>query len=128
MVIPEVRLDPRKLAKFLVFCCAACPCLASLAIVKDYTGRIIPSGRCARLYEARYPYGSQQNRHPGRPAAQSQEYLPGNSAEHSDRDYGPIRLGQVLTRLRHTLRRGPAPLRRVALGLRSTVPRSDGAP
>src|ERR1700733_6026508 len=115
MVIPEVRLDPRKLAKFLAFCCAACPCLDSLAIVKDYTGRIIPSGRCARLYEARYPYGSQQNRHPGRPAAQSQEYLPGNSAEHSDRDYGTIPLGSVLTSLRHTFTSGPALPPRVAL-------------
>ena len=37
-----------------------------------------------------------------------------------------VRLGQVVARLRHALRRGPAPLRRVALGLRAAVPRADG--
>ena len=39
---------------------------------------------------------------------------------------GPVRLGQVLARLRHALRRRPAPLRRVALGLRAPVPAADG--
>ena len=39
---------------------------------------------------------------------------------------GPVRLGQVQPRLRHDLRRGPAPLRRVALGVRAPVPRPDG--
>ena len=34
------------------------------------------------------------------------------------------RLGQVVARVRHDLRRGPAPLRRVALGLRAAVPRA----
>ncbi len=34
--------------------------------------------------------------------------------------------GQVEPRLRHHLRRGPAPLRRVPLGLRPPVPRPDG--
>ena len=34
--------------------------------------------------------------------------------------------GQVVARLRHALRRGPAPLRRVAVGLRAAVPRADG--
>ena len=37
-----------------------------------------------------------------------------------------VRLGQVLAGLRHHLRRGPAPLRRVAVGLRPPVPRPDG--
>ncbi len=40
--------------------------------------------------------------------------------------HGPVRIGQVVARLRHALRRGPAPLRRVALGLRAPVPRADG--
>ena len=35
-------------------------------------------------------------------------------------------LRQVEPRLRHDLRRGPAPLRRVAVGLRAPVPRPDG--
>ena len=34
--------------------------------------------------------------------------------------------GKSLARLRHDLRRGPAPLRRVALGLRAPVPADDG--
>ena len=38
---------------------------------------------------------------------------------------GPVGLGQVVARLRHDLRRRPAPLRRIALGLRAPVPRAD---
>ena len=38
----------------------------------------------------------------------------------------PVRLGQVFARVRHDLRRGPAPLRRVAVGLRAAVPVGDG--
>jgi hypothetical protein len=43
-----------------------------------------------------------------------------------DRDHRPVRLGQVLAGLRHHLCRGPAPLRRVAVGLRAAVPERDG--
>ena len=50
-------------------------------------------------------------RHPARPAG---------------RDHRPLGQRQVLARLRHALRRGPAPLRRVALRLRAPVPRPDG--
>ena len=39
---------------------------------------------------------------------------------------GPLRVRQVVAGVRHHLRRGPAPLRRVALGLRPAVPRADG--
>ena len=39
---------------------------------------------------------------------------------------GLVRVGQVQPRLRHDLRRGPAPLRRVPLRLRPAVPRPDG--
>ena len=39
---------------------------------------------------------------------------------------GRERVGQVVARLRHDLRRGAAPLRRVAVGLRPAVPRADG--
>jgi hypothetical protein len=42
-----------------------------------------------------------------------------------DRDDGPVRLGQILARLRHDLRRRPAPLCRVALRLCAPVPRDD---
>ena len=39
---------------------------------------------------------------------------------------GVSRLGQVDAGLRHALRRGPAPLRRDAVGVRAPVPRADG--
>ena len=42
------------------------------------------------------------------------------------RHHRALGLGQVLARLRHHLRRGPAPLRREPLGLRPPVPRPDG--
>ena len=37
----------------------------------------------------------------------------------------PVRLGQILARLRHHLCRGPAPLRREPVGLRAAIPRDD---
>ncbi len=40
--------------------------------------------------------------------------------------HGAVRVRQVVARVRHALRRGPAPLRRVALGLRAPVPGADG--
>ena len=42
------------------------------------------------------------------------------------RDHRALGLGQILARLRHDLRRGAAPLRRVAVGLCAPVPRADG--
>jgi hypothetical protein len=51
---------------------------------------------------------------------------PRPAARPADRDHRPVGLGQVLARLRHHLRRGPAPLRRVAVGLRAAVPVDDG--
>ena len=71
--------------------------------------------------------GPEKNHHPGRPAAQPEEHQPGNSAQHAHGDHRTFRLGQVLARVRHALRRRPAPLRGIAFGLRAPVPRSDGA-
>ena len=48
------------------------------------------------------------------------------AAEHADLHHRALRLRQVVARLRHDLRRGPAPLRRVALRLRAPVPADDG--
>ena len=47
-------------------------------------------------------------------------------ARRDDRLHRAVRLGQVQPRLRHDLRRGPAPLRRVAVVVRPAVPRPDG--
>ena len=57
--------------------------------------------------------------------AQSQEPHAGDSAGEAGRDHGDERLGKVLARLRHALRRGPAPLRRESVGLRAAVSRPD---
>ena len=62
----------------------------------------------------------------GARAAQPPEPRRPHPARPPGRDHGALGLGQVLARLRHALRRGPAPLRRVALGLRAPVPRADG--
>src|ERR1700731_2468573 len=40
--------------------------------------------------------------------------------------YRSERFGQIVARIRHSLCRGPAPLRRKPLGLRSAIPRPDG--
>ena len=76
------------------------------------------------------PSRSKAVRRPGhrgarRARAQSQERRPDDPARQAGGLHRPVRLGQVVARLRHDLRRGPAPLRRVALGLRAPVPRDD---
>ena len=67
--------------------------------------------------------------HPGRtrPHPQSEgDRLPG-AAPRGDRGDRPFGSGQVVARLRHHLRRGAAPVRRVDVHLRAAVPRPDGA-
>jgi hypothetical protein len=46
--------------------------------------------------------------------------------DRADRDHRPVRLGQVVAGVRHHLCRGPAALRRVAVGLCAPVPVDDG--
>ena len=66
-------------------------------------------------------YGSRSA--PAQPAQHRRQH----SAQYADGGDRPLRLGQVLARLRHHLRRRPAPLRGDALGLCAAVPRPDGA-
>ena len=47
-------------------------------------------------------------------------------ARPAGRHHRAVRLGQVQPRLRHDLRRGPAPVRREPVRLRPPVPRTDG--
>ena len=61
-----------------------------------------------------------------RPRAQPEGHLGLAPAGLAGRHHGPVGLGQVLAGVRHDLRRGAAPLRRVAVGLRAPVPRADG--
>ena len=62
---------------------------------------------------------------PRRARAQPQERRPRNPARPAGGVHRPVRLGQILARLRHHLRRGPAPLRRKPLGLRAAIPGND---
>ncbi len=63
---------------------------------------------------------------PRRPRSQPEEYRRRPAAGAARRAHRAQRLGEVEPRLRHDLRRGPAPVRRVAVGLRQAVPRADG--
>ena len=59
-----------------------------------------------------------------RARAQPEGRLARPAARRPDRLHRPVRLGQVLPGVRHDLRRGPAPLRRVAVRVRAAVPRA----
>ncbi len=71
-------------------------------------------------------YGSRRARRSRRPRAQPQGHHCPPAAEQADHDHRAVRLRQVEPGLRHDLRRGAAPLRRVALRLRAAVPADDG--
>ena len=71
------------------------------------------------------PPRSPRHRDPRRARAQSQEHRPRHSARPARRLHRPFRLRQILARLRHHLRRGPAPLRREPLRLCAPVPGDD---
>ena len=60
------------------------------------------------------------------PRAQPQGRFPRASSRCPDRHHRTLRVRQVEPCLRHDLRRGPAALRRVPLGLRPAVPGPDG--
>src|SRR5580765_5313122 len=64
--------------------------------------------------------------HPRCAHPQSEEPERRAAAQPPGGDHRALGLGQELARLRHALRRGPAPLRRIALGVRASVPRADG--
>ena len=60
------------------------------------------------------------------PRAQPAQHLARPAARCPDRLHRPVRLRQVEPGLRHHLRRGPAALRGVAVGVRAAVPGADG--
>ena len=72
------------------------------------------------------PLSERRNRHPRRARAQPARRHRPHAARQPRVHHGAVRIGQVVARLRHALRRGAAPLRRVALGLRAPVPGADG--
>ena len=61
-----------------------------------------------------------------RAGAQPQGHHRPAAPERADLHHRPVRVGEVQPGLRHDLRRGAAPLRRVAVGLRAAVPADDG--
>ncbi len=65
-------------------------------------------------------------RRQGRARAQPAQRGPGPAPRLHDRLHRALRLGQVLPGLRHDLRRGPAPVRRIAVRLRPAVPGPGG--
>ena len=68
----------------------------------------------------------QLDHHSRGPRAQPQGRHGPHAAGQARDDHGAVGVGQVEPRVRHPLRRGPAALRRVALGLRAAVPGADG--
>ena len=64
--------------------------------------------------------------HPWRARAQPARRQPRSAPRRNDRVHRAVRLRQVQPRLRHDLRRGPAPVRGVAVVVRAAVPRPDG--
>ena len=81
---------------------------------------------CSPLYDWTGDAAHQRDRRLRRAGAQPQGRLARAAARRARGHHGAVRVGQVVARLRHDLRRGPAPLRRVAERLRAPVPRPDG--
>ena len=81
---------------------------------------LVPDRIANQLYGARLDRGAR------RPRPQPQEHRRRHPAPQAGGHHRPVRLGQVVARLRHDLRRRAAALRRVAVGLRAAVPRADG--
>ncbi len=71
-------------------------------------------------------YGRRRAGRPRRPRAQPEGHHRPAAAERAHLRDRTLRVRQVLPCLRHDLRRGPAPLRRVALRVRTPVPPDDG--
>ena len=92
--------------------------------------RFNPSGAfvnillAARFISLKAVHG--RNPHPRRAHAQPQEHQSRSAAQQADRHHRPVRLRQILARLRHPVRRRPAALCRIAVGLRAPVPAIDG--
>ena len=69
---------------------------------------------------------SRRPRHLRRAHAQPEEYRSVSPAREAHHHHGRERVGQVVARLRHDLRRRTTALRRVAVGIRPAIPGADG--
>ena len=72
------------------------------------------------------PYGARLDRGARRTRSQPQEHRRRHPAAQAGGHHRSVRIGQVVARLRHDLRRRAAPVCRVAVRLRAPVPRADG--
>jgi hypothetical protein len=93
--------------------------------------RWTPRRRLPRMARCRqdpiHRHGPGRHPHRRRARAQPEERVAHAAPEPSGRVHRPERLRQVLPRLRHDLRRGPAQVRRIPLRLRPPVPRPAAA-
>src|SRR5947207_12386821 len=64
--------------------------------------------------------------HPWRSRPQPEEHLSRYPARPAHGGDGRLRIGKIFAGLRHDLRGGPAPLCRIALGLRASILGADG--
>ena len=87
------------------------------------TGLMRTSVRPPRLVRAWRTSRRSWSRAPGSTTSRTS---PRAAARRAGGHHRPVRIGQVVAGVRHDLRRGPAPLRRVAQRLRAAVPRADG--
>ena len=93
-------------------------------------GRRSPSPGEAPIFRVRSPSRSdcahgQDHQRSRRPRAQPEGRRRRPAPRPADRRHRPLGLGQILPRLRHDLRRGPAALRRESLDLCPPVPGAD---
>jgi len=87
---------------------------------RDHTTSRPPAQRHRR------PHADRQDRRSRRPRAQPEERRRRDPPRQAGRADRAVRLREVVSGVRHDLRGGAAALRRVAVGVRATIPRADG--
>ena len=102
--------------------------LVILSVIEKYgdgnAGRAIVAGFTSQNWRHASQHGIDP--HPRSAHSQPEERQPRAAAQPAGGDHRAFGLGQELVRVRYALRRRPAALRRVALGLRAPVPRAHG--
>ena len=87
---------------------------------------VVPLGRTYVRALEWSPNGHRRADRPRGPRAQPQGHRRPAAAERPRLHHRALRVRQVVARVRHDLRRGPAPLRREPLRVRAPVPADDG--
>src|SRR5215212_11277575 len=129
--IPNLLCSAPKLAPYSLSTMRVAPPALPCHGWGGLTGQISLFSLCSRTHErpVRQESPAPQSRRrprdhdPRRARAQSQERRRRNPARPARGVHRAVRLGQVLARLRHDLRRGSAALCREPVGLRAPVPR-----